>query len=104
MLLEPSFGADVPLLRPGKGSDLVGAKCKTCHEIAVVTNSAGISPAAWEQVMRDMEEFGLQLESGERATILRYLASSLGPYPPSADDPEKADEDGPPSGGRQAGK
>ncbi len=69
---------------PGKGADLVRAKCKGCHGLELVTNSAGISPAAWKQVMQEMENLGLSLARSDREAIICYLTACLGPDPAPA--------------------
>ncbi|MCP5112071.1 MAG: hypothetical protein GY953_14675 [bacterium] len=69
---------------PPTGADLVRAKCKDCHGLELVTNSAGISPAAWKQVMQEMEDLGLSLARNDRETIICYLTTCLGPDPAPA--------------------
>lgn len=69
--VEPQVSCD--------GADLVQARCVACHAIEVVTGSAGISAAAWRQVLADMEQLGLRLSADERGTLLGYLITHLGP-------------------------
>ncbi len=83
-------------LPKGKGADLTYAQCRPCHEMSVVTDSAGISRALWEQVLQDMERLGMRLPEAEYSVILDYLATYLGPNPPpagtAADEPASAEE------------
>ncbi len=71
--------AEVELKASCDGEGLVQARCVACHAIEVVTGSAGISAAAWQQVLNDMEQLGLRLSADERRVLLGYLSTHLGP-------------------------
>lgn len=73
-------------LPKGPGVELVVTKCQTCHGLEYLTDSAGISREMWAETISEMEEYGMEIEPQERETILNYLATYLGPHPPSEAD------------------
>ncbi len=73
-------------LPKGPGVELVMTKCQTCHGLEYVTDSAGISREMWAETISEMEEYGMEIEPEERETLLNYLATYLGPHPPSEAD------------------
>ncbi len=73
-------------LPPGPGADLAYAKCRLCHAMDVVIQSAGISRALWLGVMEEMKEFGMKLTPDEHEALVDYLATYLGPDPPPVPD------------------
>jgi mono/diheme cytochrome c family protein len=84
-------------LPEGPGRDLVYGHCQTCHDLQSVVDSAGIPRRAWDGVLDDMRRFGLRITDAQRAAILDYLGSYLGPNPP----PEVAATEGGPVDGAQ---
>lgn len=72
-------GAELP---EGPNRDLVYATCQTCHGLENLTESAGIDRDQWSAVLDSMAQYGLQITAAERAKILAYLATYLGPHPP----------------------
>lgn len=71
-------------LPDGPGADLVYARCRTCHDLQYLIDSAGLMPAQWDAVLKSMHDYGLTLPDAERAQILHYLSTWLGPNPPPA--------------------
>ncbi len=71
-------------LPDGPGADLVYARCRTCHDLQYLIDSAGLMPAQWDAVLKSMHDYGLTLPEAERTQILHYLSTWLGPNPPPA--------------------
>jgi len=69
-------------LPPGPNRDLVYGKCRTCHDLQYLHESAGIPRSAWNDLLDSMKQYGLELAKDDRAKILDYLATYLGPNPP----------------------
>lgn len=89
-LLFATFGACVALatayaaieLPPGPNRELVYGQCRTCHDLQYLEESAGIPRDAWNDLLDSMKQYGLRLAPDQRAKILDYLATYLGPNPP----------------------
>jgi mono/diheme cytochrome c family protein len=71
-------------LPAGPGRDLVYAHCQTCHDPQYLTDSAGITRDDWDAAIDNMRQYGLRISPDQRAKILDYLATYLGPNPPPA--------------------
>lgn len=69
-------------LPAGPNRDLVYARCRTCHDLQYVVESAGITRDNWEALLEDMGNYGLRISKDERGKILAYLGTYLGPNPP----------------------
>ena len=69
-------------LPEGPGRELVYGHCQTCHDLQSVLDSAGIRRGAWNAVLDNMKGFGLRISDDQRAKILDYLGTYLGPKPP----------------------
>ena len=82
------FGADRFDLPQGPGRDLIYGHCQTCHDLQSVVDSAGIRGGAWDAVLDNMKGFGLRVSDEQRARILKYLGTYLGPNPPESGDVE----------------
>ncbi len=70
------------LLPPGPNRALVYGKCRTCHDLQYLKESAGIPRSAWSDLLDSMKQYGLEIPKDERAKILDYLGTYLGPNPP----------------------
>jgi mono/diheme cytochrome c family protein len=85
-------------LPPGPNRDLVYAKCRTCHDLQYVVDSAGITRANWVALIEDMGQYGLRIPDDDRKKIIEYLATYLGPNAPKqtvpASAPDRATADG----------
>jgi len=89
-VLAAAFGAFFAILQAtaeielpqGPHRDLVYGKCRTCHDLQYLEESAGITPDDWDAMLDSMRQYGLRLTPEERADILDYLVTYLGPNPP----------------------
>jgi mono/diheme cytochrome c family protein len=72
----------------GPGSNLVYAKCQTCHDLQYVVDAKGLLPAQWSAVLASMQDYGLEISEQDKSAILKYLTTYLGPNPPPAAKPE----------------
>ena len=71
-------------LPEGPNRALVYGKCRTCHDLQYLEESAGITRDDWDQMLISMRQYGLRISNEERAKILDYLGTYLGPNPPKA--------------------
>ncbi|MCM0031671.1 c-type cytochrome [Sandarakinorhabdus limnophila] len=69
---------DLSLLPAGPGRELVGAKCGTCHAIAIVVGQRR-DRAAWEQAIDQMIGRGAEVSDAEYDTIAAYLGTHFAP-------------------------
>jgi mono/diheme cytochrome c family protein len=69
-------------LPDGPNRALVYGQCRTCHDLQYLKESAGITRDDWDQLLISMKQYGLRLEPDQRAKILDYLGTYLGPNPP----------------------
>jgi len=83
LLAAAAFAAG-PELPPGPNRALVYGKCQTCHDLEYLKESAGIPRSAWNDLLDSMKQYGLQVTPDERAKLLAYLGTYLGPNPPKA--------------------
>ncbi|MEO8080172.1 MAG: cytochrome c [Caldimonas sp.] len=79
----PCLAADLAL-PPGPGRALVYGQCRTCHDLQYLTESAGVPRDTWSELLDSMKQYGLRISDDQRAEILDYLATYLGPSPPPA--------------------
>lgn len=79
----PCLAADLTL-PPGPGRALVYGQCRTCHDLQYLTESAGVPRDTWSELLDSMKQYGLRISDDQRAEILDYLATYLGPKPPPA--------------------
>ncbi len=82
-------------LPKGPGREIVYARCRVCHDLQYVIESAGMDRTGWDGLLYSMEEFGVVLKDDERQKILDYLATYLGPNPPPAASEQAAAETAP---------
>jgi cytochrome c5 len=66
-------------LPSGPNRDLVSRMCAACHDLDMVLGAAGANREAWDGAIDQMTEYGLKITADERAKILEYLATVLGP-------------------------
>jgi mono/diheme cytochrome c family protein len=69
-------------LPDGPNRALVYGQCRTCHDLQYLKESAGITRDDWDQLLISMKQYGLRLSPDQRAKILDYLSTYLGPNPP----------------------
>ncbi len=96
----PAARAEITLPQ-GPGVDLVYARCRTCHDLQYLVDSAGLLPAQWASVLQSMHDYGLNLPDAEQKEVLDYLTKYLGPSPPPSTRTAKS---GPASGKAPAGQ
>ena len=82
--------ADRIELPPGPNRDLVYSRCRTCHDLQYVVDSAGITSDNWAALIEDMGRYGLRIPAGERDKIVQYLVTYLGAGGPKAAPPGQA--------------
>ena len=69
-------------LPPGPNRDLVYGKCRTCHDLQYLIESKGVPRSTWNDLLDNMKQYGLEVSKDDRAKILEYLATYMGPNPP----------------------
>jgi hypothetical protein len=74
-------------LPEGPDRDLVAKVCQACHDLQMVFDAAGISRDEWDMSLDEMIASGMSISEDDRAKILAYLATYLGPSPPKAAPP-----------------
>jgi len=79
-----AYAADDLELPPGPNRALVYGQCRTCHDLQYLKESAGIPRDAWSDLLDSMKQYGLRIPPDQRAKILDYLGTYLGPNPPPA--------------------
>jgi len=79
---SPALAQSDFVLPDGPGRNLVYGQCQTCHDLQSPIDSAGIPRDAWDAVLDNMKEYGLRITPEQRAKILDYLATYMGPKPP----------------------
>lgn len=79
----PCLAAELAL-PPGPGRALVYGQCRTCHDLQYLIESAGVPRDTWNELLDSMKQYGLRISDEQRARILDYLATYLGPNPPPA--------------------
>lgn len=82
LLAVAAIGANGPELPPGPNRAAVYGACRTCHDLQYLVESAGIPRAAWGDILDSMKQYGLRVAPDQRAKILDYLGTYLGPQPP----------------------
>jgi len=76
-------------LPPGPNRDLVYAKCRTCHDLQYVVDSAGITADNWVALIEDMGQYGLRIPADERDKIVQYLVTYLSAKRPTEVPPSR---------------
>ncbi len=66
-------------LPDGPNRDLVARECTACHDLEMLFAAAGASREDWSGAIDEMSEYGLKVSPEQRAQILDYLATYLGP-------------------------
>ena len=72
--------ADLPA---GPNREVVTRKCQGCHDLSVVVEARGLSRQDWSDTIEEMvTSNGMNLTAEDRAKILDYLSTYLGPSAP----------------------
>jgi hypothetical protein len=74
-----SVGAGAVELPAGPNKDVVARACSACHDLDMVYDAAGQTREGWNGTIEEMAGYGLNVSPDERALILEYLTSFLGP-------------------------
>jgi cytochrome c5 len=72
-------GASAVELPAGPNKDVVARACSSCHDLDMVYEATGQTREGWNGTIEEMTGYGLKVSAAERAQILEYLASFLGP-------------------------
>ncbi len=77
-----AYAQDNLQLPPGPNRELVYGQCRTCHDLQYLIESAGVPRDTWNELIDSMKQYGLRISPDQRAKILDYLGTYLGPNPP----------------------
>jgi len=69
-------------LPAGPNVELVYGRCRTCHDLQYLFESAGITHDNWVALIDDMGRYGMRIPAEEREKIVKYLVTYFGPNPP----------------------
>ena len=70
---------DDPRMPEGPNRELVIRTCLGCHPLDYLYSTVGRTRESWNRTLDDMTRYGMNVTAQERALILEYLATSLGP-------------------------
>ena len=70
---------DDPRMPPGPNRELAIRTCIGCHPLNFLYSTAGRTRYSWNRTLEDMVRYGMDVTAEERALVLEYLATSLGP-------------------------
>jgi hypothetical protein len=84
LLAQAASAAELTELPAGPGRELVLSTCQSCHDLQMVLEAAGISREVWDAALDEMTGNGMVVSAADRAKLLDYLATYLGPSPPAA--------------------
>lgn len=73
---------EITELPEGPNRDLVSKVCQACHDLKMVFDAAGFSRDEWDMSLEEMTANGMNISADDRAKILEYLLTYLGPSPP----------------------
>ena len=65
-------------LPEGPGKEIVLKKCQACHDLDLIGSQRG-SRDKWAGILDEMVNNGLVISEKEKALVLEYLSSHLGP-------------------------
>jgi hypothetical protein len=66
-------------LPAGPNRDIVSRACQTCHDLSMVIAATGLTRDGWDATIEEMVSYGMRVDREERAKILIYLSTYLGP-------------------------
>jgi hypothetical protein len=73
-------GAGALDLPPGPNRDIVTRECQACHSLDMVA-ATNETREIWNNLLNAMTSYGLRVSDEDRAKILDYLSTALGPKP-----------------------
>jgi hypothetical protein len=74
-----ALGANAVELPAGPNKDFVTRTCGACHDLDMVVDAAGQTREGWNGAIEEMIGYGLKVTPEDRAMLLDYLTSFLGP-------------------------
>jgi len=74
-----SISAGAAELPAGPNKEVVARACSSCHDLDMVFDAVGQTREGWNGTIEEMTGYGLNVSAAERAQILEYLTSFLGP-------------------------
>jgi competence protein ComEA len=77
-LLLGISGAGAVDLPPGPNRELVLRECQACHGLEMIVES-NETREVWDTLLNSMTSYGLKVSAEDRAKILDYLSTALGP-------------------------
>jgi hypothetical protein len=70
-------------LPAGPNREVVTRKCQGCHDLSVVVEARGLTRQDWSDTIEEMvTSNGMSVTAEDRAKILDYLSTYLGPSAP----------------------
>jgi hypothetical protein len=88
LLAHAAGAAEMTELPAGPNRELVSKTCRSCHDLQMVFEAAGVSREVWDAALEQMTANGMAVSAEDRAKILEYLATYLGPSPPAGGNKE----------------
>ncbi|HLH98378.1 MAG TPA: hypothetical protein VKW08_24985 [Xanthobacteraceae bacterium] len=82
LLVQAASAAEMTELPAGPDRELVSKTCQSCHDLQMVFDAAGVSREVWDAALDEMTANGMVVSAEDRAKILNYLSTYLGPSPP----------------------
>jgi hypothetical protein len=73
--ISPGRADDLP---PGPNREVVERVCQSCHDANYFV-STNRDRESWDSVIEEMIDNGARIDAQDRAKILDYLATALGP-------------------------
>jgi hypothetical protein len=70
---------DDPRMPAGPNRELAIRTCIGCHPLNFLYSTVGRTREGWNRTLDDMTRYGMNVTAEERALVLEYLATSLGP-------------------------
>jgi hypothetical protein len=80
-MMPSAMAAQHKELPAGPNRELVYQRCQACHDLDNLYEAAGATRETWDGTLDLMVAFGLSVTPEQRAMILDYLATSMGPNP-----------------------
>ena len=78
VFLLGSTAAQCSELPDGPNRDVVSRECQACHDLYMVAAATG-TPEQWSKLLDEMTSYGMRISPEDRAKVLEYLVSTLGP-------------------------
>jgi hypothetical protein len=66
-------------LPAGPNREVVARQCSACHDLQNLLDTGGLSREGWAGAIEEMTGYGLEVTAEQRAQILDYLSTYMGP-------------------------